>query len=64
MERVTEHMVMPIRSIAKAYLNFRYKKVLVKNKKGKKSMVPVDTVQIGDTIYTLEDEKWIKTKIV
>ena len=55
---------MPIRSIAKAYLNFRYKKVLVKDKKGKKNMVPVDTVQIGDTIYTLEDEKWIKTKIV
>ena len=56
--------IIPIRSIAKAYLNFRYKKVLVKDKKGKKNMVPVDTVQIGDTIYTLEDEKWIKTKIV
>jgi len=56
-------MVTPIRSIAKAYLDFLYKKVLVKDKKGKKKMVPVDTCQIGDKIYTLEDEKWIKTTI-
>ena len=55
--------ITPIRSIAKAYLNFRYKKVLVKDKKGKKTMVPVDTCQIGDKIYTLEDGKWIKTTI-
>ena len=56
-------MVTPIRSITKAYLDFRYKKVLVKDKKGKKKMVPVDTCQIGDKIYTLEDGKWIKTTI-
>ena len=55
---------MPIRCIAKAYLDFRYKKVMVIGKKGKKNMVPVDTVQIGDNIYTLEDEKWIKTTVV
>ena len=55
--------ITPIRSIAKAYLNFRYKKVMVKDKKGEKKMVPVDTCQIGDEIYTLEDEKWIKTTI-
>jgi len=64
MERVTEHMVMPIRSIAKAYLDFRYKKVLVKGKKGKKKMMPVDSVQIGDKVYTLEEGKWIKTTII
>ena len=44
-------MVTPIRSIAKAYLDFRYKKVLVKDKKGKKKMMPVDSVQIGDKVY-------------
>ena len=55
--------ITPIRHISKAYLNFLYKKVLVKDKKGKKKMVPVDTCQIGDEIYTLEDEKWIKTTI-
>jgi len=55
--------IVPIRSIAKAYLNFRYKKVLVKDKKGKKKMIPVDSVQIGDRVYTLENEKWIKTTI-
>ena len=59
MERIN-----PIRSISKTYLDFRYKKVMVMDKKGKKNMVPVDTVQIGDKIYTLEDEKWIKTTIV
>ena len=53
----------PIRSISKTYLNFRYKKVMVKDKKGEKKMVPVDTCQIGDEIYTLEDEKWTKTTI-
>ena len=53
----------PIRSISKTYLDFLYKKVLVKDKKGEKKMVPVDTCQIGDEIYTLEDEKWIKTTI-
>ena len=55
--------IVPIRSIAKAYLNFRYKKVLVKDKKGKKKMIPVDTCQIGDEVYTLEKGKWIKTTI-
>jgi len=55
--------IRPIRSIVKAYLDFRYKKVLVKDKKGKKKMVPVDSVQIGDEVYTLEDGKWIKTTI-
>ena len=58
MERIN-----PIRSISKTYLNFCYKKVMVKDKKGEKKMVPVDTCQIGDKIYTLEDEKWIKTTI-
>ena len=58
MERVN-----PIRSISKTYLDFRYKKVLVKDKKGEKKMVPVDTCQIGDEVYTLEDGKWIKTII-
>ena len=56
--------VTPIRRIAKAYLNLCYKKVLIKDKKGKKKMIPVDTVQIGDEIYTLENEKWIKTTII
>ena len=64
MERVTKHMVTPVRSIAKAYLDFHYKKVLVKDKKGKKKMIPVDTVQIGDRVYTLEQGKWIKTTII
>jgi hypothetical protein len=55
--------VEPIRSITKAYLNLCYKKVLIKDKKGKKKMIPVDSVQIGDRVYTLENEKWIKTTI-
>ena len=58
MERIN-----PIRCISKSYLGFLYKKVLVKDKKGKKKMVPVDTCQIGDKIYTLEDGKWTKTTI-